>query len=196
MLWLDWLPRMDLFLQASCLYAAFNRCFGHELYLFGFIMSKKIPKAWLLIMRFLFFTLHPLKETLLLACMYNTCIVIGILGVFFLIWMSDEMTRVAVTSILPHRLMCDCVSKRKLEGCSYRKKGNCWRETMTTSKDRGWEMARDKINQTELLLFKKKAEKRKWSPALLYPNMPSILSQREEEHRDIIISPPWAVCLY
>lgn len=49
----------------------------------------------------------------------------------------------------------------------------------------------NKSNGTSGVFFSpKKAKKRKWSPALLYPNMPSILSRRAEEHRDIIISPP------
>lgn len=64
--------------------------------------------------------------------------------------------------------------------------------------DRGQEIAnkREKIVEKNKLPKEKRQRGGKQGLALLYPNMPSILSQRAEECRDIIISPPQAVSLY
>lgn len=91
---------------------------------------------------------------------------------------------------------CDCVGKRKRDGCSYREKETVGEKQWQLQKIEveRWQVPKCRDKQIKWnfwgFFFLKKAKKRKWSPALLYPNMPSILSRRAEEHRDIIISPP------
>lgn len=128
-----------------------------------------------------------------------------IFDAFSPILMSNETTQVTTASILFSRFMGKSAIVRvkgSVKAVPTQKKETVEKKQWQLQKREAerlqvWK-CRDKINQTGLLFFffYKKAKKRKWSPALLYPNMPSILSRRAEERRDIIISPPWAVSLY
>lgn len=143
----------------------------------------------------LFFISHPWTEILSLACMYNTCVFMRILGFFFDLNVRWDDLSHRSSTFLPRFTGGDCVSKRKRDGCSYREKETIGEEQwqLQMIEVERWQVPKygDKqIKWNFWVFFPKKAKKRKWSPALLYPNMPSILSWRAEEHRDIIISPP------